>query len=146
MKKSARFSCGCQLTAIFCITSSVFQKYCFSIYCEHCFLTVTFIIPVSVECGIITVNWFGGLGVSHCLKNETNDYPSLELTKRAPSSASTADTATNHMSNERMCIGPFNFIGCLSCGSHPRKKCLALQLLSLNSQRYKALEWTLSIM
>ncbi len=44
-----------------------------------------------------------------------------------------------------MCIGLFNFIGCLSCGSHPRNKCPALQLLSLGAQRNKALEWMLSI-
>ncbi len=42
-------------------------------------------------------------------------FMSLALTKGA------ADMATNCKRDMRKCIDPFNFIGCLSWGIHPRK-------------------------
>ncbi len=65
--------------------------------------------------------------------------PSLVLIMRVPSSASAADVATNLKRDVRMCMSPFNSIGCLSWGSHPRKKVPLAQVLALGAPRYEAL-------
>ncbi len=55
--------------------------------------------------------------------------PSLAFTKRVPSSASAAESATNQRKDVKMRIGPFKFIACLSWGSYPLKKCPVAWLL-----------------
>ncbi len=60
--------------------------------------------------------------------------PSLALTKRL-SFASAADTATNCRRDVRTCICPLNLIGCLSWGSHPKKKCPVAWLLAFGAPR-----------
>ena len=56
--------------------------------------------------------------------------------KRAPSSASTSEYATNLMMLQRVYIAPFRRMSALSCGINPRKKCIAAWLLAPLSEAY----------
>ncbi len=58
-------------------------------------------------------------------------FPTLTLTEREKTLASTVEGATNRSRDVRMWIAPFNFMACLPWGSHPRKKCPAAWLFAL---------------
>ena len=67
--------------------------------------------------------------------------PSWQARKRAPSSASAAEATTNFRILHREKNAPFNFIGLLSMGREPMKKCPLARLRALGSLKYDASEW-----
>ena len=64
----------------------------------------------------------------------------------ASNSASAANAATNLSIVQRVKVTPLRWMGCLSCGVHPRKKCLGDWMCEFLSIEYDASEWTLRIM
>ncbi len=51
--------------------------------------------------GIIRANWSGWLGMSHFFQNETDDFPSLGFTKRAPRFDSAVEATRNYKRDVR---------------------------------------------
>lgn len=100
--------------------------------------TLSFANPAAVE----LLQWIGVSGLGHPISSRMRQIVLLSLvltkTKRAPSSASAAEVATNLRRDERTWIGPLEFIGCLLWGSYPRKKCPAAQIFALGVPRCEA--------
>lgn len=71
--------------------------------------------------------------------------PSLALTKRAPSSASAADAATNFKMVLTTWMAPLRRIGMLSLGTQPRKKWPPIRLRDWGALRYEASLWIFRI-
>ena len=65
---------------------------------------------------------------------------SFSFKNSAPNSASAADAATNMSIWHRVNITPLRWIGCLSCGVHPRNKCPAVWLRVSLDDNYEASE------
>ena len=63
----------------------------------------------------------------------------------APNCASAAYAATNLRTWNCLNITPLRWMGCLSCGVHPRKKCPADLLHKSISDKYEAYEWMFRI-
>ena len=66
--------------------------------------------------------------------------PSLQLRKRAPSSASAAEATTNRRIVHKVKKAPLGQMGSPSMGDHPIKKCPQALLRASDSERYDALE------
>ena len=71
---------------------------------------------------------------------------SLALRKRAPSSASAADAATNRRMVHKMAMAPLSLMGLPSRGMLPKKKYPDALLFESFELRYDASEWTFKIM
>ena len=63
-----------------------------------------------------------------------------------PSSASATSAATNLSIWHSVNIAPFRWMGCLSCGFHPRKKFPDAQLCASLADNYDTSEWNFRIM
>ena len=63
----------------------------------------------------------------------------------APNYASAGD-AGNFCKWHRVDIAPLRWMGCLSCGVHPRNKYLAARMRAPLSDKYEVSEFTLRIM
>ena len=87
---------------------------------DCCRLMVLLAMPTAVllsQCtGVADCGWPSSLRMRQKI------FPSLQLRKRAPSSASAADETTNLSIAHKVKNAPFNLIGSPSIGIHPRKK------------------------
>ena len=130
-----KFSChGCQFTwTSLCLTISQIYKYCISILLGLCIFTVTFAIPVAVTLELFIVVVSCGCYSSYQVSLMV--FSSFPFINSALSSASTDNAATNLSIWHRVNIAPLRFMGCLSCGFHPRKKCSTAWILESLSDK-----------
>ena len=97
-----------------------------------CF-TVLFVMPMVVA--LLQCTGVLGWGCPISSRVSQKNIPSLQLRKRAPSSASAADATTKRRMVHNVKNTPFNLIGSPSLGDHPMKKWLHARLCAFVSER-----------
>ena len=73
-------------------------------------------------------------------------FVSFSFKNNVPNSASAANAATHFSIWHMVKIAPLRWMGCLSCGVHQMKKCLADRLSESIADNYGEYEWTFRIM
>ncbi len=87
-----------------------------------------------------------GCGCPISLSVSHNIVACLQLRKRVPSSASTADAMMNLKIAHSVKNVPFHLMGPVGSGFHPMVKCRQTLLWAFALDRYNASKWMLSIM
>jgi hypothetical protein len=127
-----------------CSTASATQKKHISIDQDCCRLTVLFAMPMAVE--LLQCIGVGGWGWPISSSLSLINVPCLQLRKRAPSLASTAEATTKRNIAHRVKKAPFNLMGLVGSARQPMKKCPQARLRAFASKRYKASKCMLRIM
>jgi hypothetical protein len=98
---------------------STIQKNLISIDLDRNRLIVLFAMPTAVALSQCTgvAGWVCPISSSIVLIT----FPSLQLRKSAPSSASAADTTTHFNTLHKVKMAPFNLMGSPSLGTQPKK-------------------------
>jgi hypothetical protein len=127
-----------------CSTVSATQKKHISIDRDRCRLAVLFAMPTAVE--LLQCIGVGGWGWPISSSVSLKIVACLQLRKRAPSLASTAEAMTKRNIAHRVKKALFNLMGLVGSVRQPMKKCPQAWLWAFASKRYKASKCILRIM
>ena len=116
-----------------CSTASATQKNLISIERDRCRFTVLFAMPTTVK--LLQCTSVRGCGCPISSRVSQNIIACLQLRKRAPSSASTAEEMTKRKIAQSVKNAPFDLMGFAGSAFHPMKKWPHDQLCAFASER-----------